>query len=78
MKKYLLLAALLPLLAACKKNSGSGSTGGTYYMKFKLNGAQKSYATATGAAATSSQGGEAMVILLNSVDAFSDAEIHRH
>lgn len=82
MKKYLFLAAFLPfVLSACKKSGGSGSAGGDYYMKFKLNSTQKSYSTVSGvttaangyhtlvlsgAAATSSQGGEAMVILLNS------------
>ncbi|HVU55611.1 MAG TPA: hypothetical protein VHD83_11175 [Puia sp.] len=87
MKKYLFLAAFLPLLlAACKKSGGSGSTGGDYYMKFKLNGTQKSYSTVSavtsetggyhtlalsGAAATSAQSGEAMVILLNSTTAFT-------
>lgn len=91
MKKYLLLAVLLPLLAACKKNSGSGGTGGTYYMKFKLNGVQKNYSSVagsvtdangyhimvlSGASATNAQG-EAMAIALNSVEPFSKGEIFK-
>jgi hypothetical protein len=80
--KLLLTVILFLLLAGCKKNAGSGSSDGANYMKFKLSGTQKNYATVA-AVSTKANGyntmvltgaspaGDAMVILLTSVTDFS-------